>query len=283
MKKYKILLYIIAAVMIITVAMIVNRCRKAENNNNKTDEKIDISETSIKTDDAEVDDSDYWRVGVPNIDIPPLIIWDENGKLTGFEADLIKETAKRLGLKYKIIPIYPGMERELLEDEIINVAWGNMMDTGKQRLFYDMTEPYITIPQVIVIYEGTGINDKKDIENISVVMSTPAASLLNDKKIDIDVKKISSYKNYTETFGQLRESRADAVLCDITMAKYMQDLDGNIVILDESFSEIKYSAAFSYDQEKIRIAVDQVLREISYEGIISDLSYKWFEKDYYFK
>jgi len=273
MKKFKIFLYIIAAVMMITVATVVISCVKSDVEVVPKVDIADITGNPTETDDENTDGG-FWRVGVPNIDLPPMIIWEKN-KLTGFEAELIAETAKRLGFTYEIVPIFPGTERELLEDEMIDVAWGNMMDTGKQRLFYDMTEPYITIPQVIVIYERSGITEKKDIKNVSAVLSTPAESLLKDRKIGIEVEKINSSKNYSEAFALLRDGAVDAVICDKTLAEYMRDLDDQIVILDENVAEVKYSAAFSYDHEDMRIAADQVLGDIIYDGVTLDLSKKW--------
>lgn len=223
------------------------------------------------------------RIGVPNVNLPPMIMWDGDNTLTGFEIDLIAETAKRLGVLYEIVPINPGTEQENLENGSIDMAWGNISDTDKKRLTYDLTEPYINIPQVIVIYDGSGIKEKKDIKNISVIMSTPAESLADNDKIEIEFKKMSALKDYKKTFKQLRDGYSDAVICDMTTAVYMQKADKKLNIIDEKAAEVKYSVAFSFDKDKMRITVDQVLKDMEKSGFLAELSQKWFEKDYCLK
>ena len=254
-----------------------------------TDKKDEIPDGPEITDAPEIiyernpDVKDPLRIGVPKVNLPPMIIWDENNNPAGFETDIIAETAKRLGITYEIIPVDPGTEREQLEDDIIDCAWGNMMDTGRQRLFYNMTDPYITIPQVIVIYDGSEIKNKDDIQNVSVIMSTPAETLTDEDKIDINFKRVSASKDYAKAFEQLRDGYSDAVICDGTIAAYMQKSDGKIKILDEKAAEAQYSVAFSLNEEKMTAAVDKILKEIFSGGILSELSQKWFGQDYYLK
>jgi ABC-type amino acid transport substrate-binding protein len=248
--------------------------------NDETPTNSDQTEKQEITYEKNPDVKDHLRIGVPKVDLPPMVIWDENNNLTGFEIDIIAETVKRLGITYEIIPVDPGTERELLEDDIIDCAWGNMMDTGKQRLFYSMTDPYITIPQVIVIYDGSEINNKDDIQNVSVIMSTPAEILTDEDKIDINFKRVSASRDYAKAFEQLRDGYSDAVICDETIAVYMQNSDAKLKILDEKEADVKYSVAFSQNGEKMTAAVDKILKDILSGGILSELSQKWFGHDY---
>jgi len=274
----KITISLIIAVLII-ISAIIGGCTDKNDKNTPDGQPDDQEMTYEKNPDV----NDPLRIGVPNVNLPPMIIWDENDNLSGFEMDIIAETAKRLGITYEIISVEPGTERELLEDDVIDCAWGNMMDTGKQRLFYNMTDPYITIPQVIVIYDGSEIKDKSDIQNVSVIMSTPAEILTDEDKIDINFKRVSASRDYTKTFEQLVDGYSDAVICDKTVAVYMQNSDGKLKILDEKAAEVKYSVAFPHDDEKMVTAVNKVLKDIFNEGISSELSQKWFEQDYYIK
>ena len=150
----------LAIAVIIIISTISGGCTDKKNKIPPAPEHTEIQEINYE---RNPDVKDPLRIGVPNVSLPPMIIWDKDNNLTGFEIDLISETAKRLGVTYEIIPITPGTEREKLEDDVIDCAWGNMMDTGKQRLFYSMTDPYITIPQVAVIYEDSKIKNKGDI------------------------------------------------------------------------------------------------------------------------
>ena len=276
MKKSTIILFV---VLIIIIAMgIFYYCKPKDDN--KPPEPTKIPEIIYE---KNPDVKDPLRIGIPNVNLPPMVMWDKDGNLTGFEIELIAETAKRLGVSYEIVPINPGTAREKLEDDEIDCAWGNMMDTGKQRLFYGMTDSYITIPQVVAVYEDSEIKDKKDVKNISVIMSTPAENLADEDKLDINFTRVSASKDYEKTFEQLGDGYSDAVVCDKTVADYMIKSDEKIKILDENAVEVRYSVAFRHTDEKMMLAVDKTLRDIFSEGILSKLSLKWFERDYYIK
>jgi len=271
---------LVAIVIILLIPAVMCGC--TDKNDEKNTPAPKQTETQEIIYERNPDVKDPLRIGVPNVSLPPMIIWDKDDNLTGFEIDLISETAKRLGITYEIIPIDSGTEREKLEDDIIDCAWGQM-DTGKQRLFYGMTDPYITIPQALVIYEGSAIKDKSDINNISVIMSTPAETLTDEDKIDINFKRVSASRDYAKTFEQLADGYSDAVVCDRTIAVYMQNSDGNLKFLDEKAAEAQYSVAFSHSEDKMIKAVDKVLKDIFSGGISSELSQKWFGQDYYIK
>ena len=275
----KIILSLTIAIIII-ISSVITGCTDKSDENTPTSDNTGVS-GEIDTDttyERNPDVKDPLRIGVPNVSIPPMIIW-EDGELTGFEMDLIAETAKRLGVSYEIIGINPGTEREMLEDDTIDCAWGNMMDTGKQRLFYSMTDPYITIPQTIAVYEDSEIKENSDIRNISVIMSSPAECLADENKLDINFKRVSASRDYSKTFEQLADGYSDAVICDKTIADYMKNLDDKIIILDESAAEAQYSVAFRQSDENMMKAADTVLKNIYGEGILSTLAVKWFGED----
>ncbi|MCL1794626.1 MAG: transporter substrate-binding domain-containing protein [Oscillospiraceae bacterium] len=232
-----------------------------------------------KTYEKNPDIKDPLRVGVNSADLPPMIIWDRDNKLTGFEADVIEQAAKRLGVACEIVPIDPGTEREKFESGSIDCVFG-IMDAEKQRQNYAMTEPYVTIPQVIMVYEGSKIKSKSDIANVSVIMSTPAESLADEDKLGIHFKRVSSSRDYAKTFEQLAGGYSDAAVCDKTTAIYMQDLDRNFKILDENAAEVQYSAAFASGEDKKSAAMDAALKDIINEGILSELAKKWFGQEY---
>ena len=228
------------------------------------------------------DVNDPLKVGVPEFGFPPMISWD-GSVLSGFEMDLIAETAKRLGVSYEIVPLEPGTERERLDDGDIDCAWGNMPDTGKQRLFYGMTDPYIILPQAIAVPEDSAIQSKAEIKSLAAVAFTHAETLAQENKLGTSAAAIHTYKDCGSAFESLAGGVAEAVACDITVALFMQKSGVNLRILDEKAAEARYSVAFSERDEKMREAVNKVLKDIFSEGAASALSQKWLGADYYVK
>ena len=274
--KKNVLFSIIAAaaiVIIVLIVVIANTYNKTENNG------LDASDsTAEKIYERNPDVNDPLRIGVPGFSIPPLILW-ENSDPAGFEIDFIKETARRLGVSYEIVPIDPEEAQEKLQAGEIDAVW-SVPDTDAQRQACNLTEPYMTMPQAVVTYKGSAVKDKNDIKNISVIMSTPAEILADDGEIGIDFRKMSASKDYTKIFGQLRDGVSDAVICDRATAVYMKDSDDKLMIIDENAAEIGYSVAFLHTREKMRNAVNGVIKDILNDGTLPELSLKWLGENY---
>ena len=73
-------------------------------------------------------------------DFPPMGFVGDNGEYTGFDLDLAKEVAKRLGLEYKAQPIAWDSKDMELESGNIDCIWNGFTITGREN-DYTWTTP----------------------------------------------------------------------------------------------------------------------------------------------
>ena len=82
-------------------------------------------------------------------DYRPFGFLDPAGKITGFEADLAADVAKRLGVKLELVPVVASNRIQFLQQGKIDLLIATMSDTPERRKIVDIIEPS---------YYGSGTN-----------------------------------------------------------------------------------------------------------------------------
>jgi len=106
----------------------------------------------------ELKEGDTLRVGVC-LDYPP-VIYEDNGQITGIEADLAQYAANRLGVKIEFVELPFEDLTSYLEDDEIDVIMSGMANTDYRKEDVRFIEPYMTIGQMALVR-------KNDEENFS--------------------------------------------------------------------------------------------------------------------
>ena len=95
-------------------------------------------------------------------DFPPMGFMGDNGEYTGFDLELAKEVAERLGLEYKAQPIAWDSKDMELEAGNIDCIWNGFTMTGRED-DYTWSEPYMANTQVFVVAKDSGIASQADL------------------------------------------------------------------------------------------------------------------------
>ena len=95
-------------------------------------------------------------------DFPPMGFMGDNGEYTGFDLELAKEVAERLGLEYTAQPIAWDSKDMELEAGNIDCIWNGFTMTGRED-DYTWSEPYMANTQVFVVAKDSGIASQADL------------------------------------------------------------------------------------------------------------------------
>ena len=95
-------------------------------------------------------------------DFPPMGFVGDNGEYTGFDLDLAKEVASRLGLEYKAQPVAWDSKDMELESGHIACIWNGFTITGRED-DYTWTTPYMANKQVFVVANDSDIKSQADL------------------------------------------------------------------------------------------------------------------------
>lgn len=215
-------------------------------------------------------------------DFPPMGFVGDNGEYTGFDLDLAKEVASRLGLEYKAQPIAWDSKDMELESGNIDCIWNGFTITGRED-DYTWTIPYMANKQVFVVANDSDIKSQADLAGKVVEVqadSSAEAALRENQDLANTFGQLLTTPDYNTAFMDLEQGAVDAVAMDVIVAGYqIKQRNADFKILDDSLSEEEYGVGFKKGNTELRDKVQGALEEMAADGTLAKISDEWFGED----
>ena len=215
-------------------------------------------------------------------DFPPMGFVGDNGEYTGFDLDLAKEVASRLGLEYKAQPVAWDSKDMELESGNIDCIWNGFTITGRED-DYTWTTPYMANKQVFVVANDSDIKSQADLAGKVVEVqadSSAEAALKENQGLANTFGQLLTTPDYNTAFMDLEQGAVDAVAMDVIVAGYqIKQRNADFKILDDSLSEEEYGVGFKKGNTELRDKVQGALEEMAADGTLAKISDEWFGED----
>ena len=217
---------------------------------------------------------------------PPMGFKDDSGEITGFDIDVAKEAAKRLGrdVEFKAID-WDSKEAELKSGRV-DVLWHGLDITEKRKENMLFSDPYMDNRQVVFVRKGDDKGIKSEADLKGKVIGTQSGGTTEeyfDKNTDLkkSMKELKKYQDYISAFMDLENGRIDAVVSDeITGRYYMSKHGDKIDGLDVVIGPVsQFGIGFRKDDTALKDEIQKVLDEMVKDGTMAKISEKWFGKD----
>lgn len=217
-------------------------------------------------------------------DFPPMGFKGDDGEYTGFDLELAKEVAARLGLEFVPQPIAWDAKDMELTSGTIDCIWNGFTMTGREDA-YTWSEPYMDNSQVFVVAKDSGIQSLADLAGKVVEVQTDSsaeAALKEDADLTGTFGTLQTTPDYNTAFMDLEMGAVDAIAMDVIVAGYQMEQrdDGDsYVILEETLASEQYGIGFKKGNEALRDKVQSTLEEMAADGTMAEISNKWFGRD----
>ena len=215
-------------------------------------------------------------------DFPPMGFVGDNGEYTGFDLDLAKEVASRLGLEYKAQPVAWDSKDMELESGNIDCIWNGFTITGRED-DYTWTTPYMANKQVFVVANDSDIKSQADLAGKVVEVqadSSAEAALKENQDLANTFGQLLTTPDYNTAFMDLEQGAVDAVAMDGIVAGYqIKQRNADFKILDDSLSEEEYGVGFKKGNTELRDKVQGALEEMAADGTLAKIADEWFGED----
>jgi polar amino acid transport system substrate-binding protein len=214
---------------------------------------------------------------------PPMGFRDENGEVAGFDIDLAKEVAKRMGVELKMQPIDWDAKILDLNSKDIDVIWNGLTITEDRIEKIEFSKPYIANRQIVIVQKDSGINTKADLagKSMGIQMSSSADNAVNgDASTVATFKELVKYQDNVQALMDLGTGRIDAVVVDEIMGRYyISKKPGVYDVAAEDFGAEEYGIGFRKGEVAFVSEVDRILDEMVKDGTAAAISNKWFAED----
>lgn len=211
----------------------------------------------------------------------PMGFRDEEGNLVGFDIDLARVTAERMGVEVEFKPVdWDGVILSL-RSGMIDVIWNGLTITEERAKQINFTAPYMNNRQVIVVQMNSPIQTKADLAGKVVGLQMGSSSvnaLYSDPELVQSLKDIRQYATNAEALMDLQIGRLDAVVVDEMHGRYYYISKKPDVyrVLDEELDWEQYGVGVRKEDESFLAELNRVLDELKADGTAEELSIKWF-------
>ena len=214
---------------------------------------------------------------------PPMGFRNEQNEIVGYDVDLAKEMAKRLGVELVLQPIdWNAKEQELNTGEI-DCIWNGFTITEDRKKNLLFTPPYLKNAQVIVVKGNSPVNTLKDLAGKTAGTQAGSASIdaIDDApEFKASLKDLVQYKDFLTALMDLDVGGTDAVVIDLVVANDNINRSGkNFRILNERLGEEEFGVGFRKNDKALADRVWAILLDMAKDGTVAKIATEWLGAD----
>jgi len=211
---------------------------------------------------------------------PPNSYYDEDNNLTGFDVEVGRAIAEKLGVEYEPYVADWASLMTALEFGTIDTLIEELEPTEERAQKYDFSVPYTYIHGAALI-----AGDNEEITSAEDLNGKKAAqnetSLWGERARNYGMEIVPVTDDY-QTYQLITTGRADVTLnAETAFNDYMsQHPEANVKIAFYTEDSSSSVVPVRKGNEKFLEAVNQAITELREEGVLSELSVRFFGFDY---
>lgn len=217
------------------------------------------------------------KVGT-NAEYQPFEFVDENGKVVGFDVDLVNEIGKRAGFKPEFVNTkWDGIFVALANGEFSTVA-SAVTITDERKKTIDFSDPYFNAGQAIAVKADnttiTGPDNLTEGVKVGVQLGTTGDIWLTEHT-KADVKRFDENTLAVQALGA---GDVDAVVADSpTLADIVRKSpDLKLKVVGQPFTEELYGIGIRKGQDELKANINKALADMKKDGTYDTIYNTWF-------
>ncbi len=211
----------------------------------------------------------------------PWTYHDESDKLVGFDVEVAKQIAGKLGVEAEFIEgewdgLLAGLEAGRYDIMVNGVDY-----TEERAQKYDFSEPYGYIRTAIIVNK-----DNTDITSFEDLKGKTTANTISSTYAELAERygaTTTGVDDLNQTIELLLQKRIDATLnAEVTFYDYMgvhPDAELKIAALTEDANHVCIPLRKGEDSQSLREAINQAIAELKADGTLGQISEKYFGTD----
>lgn len=202
-----------------------------------------------------------------------------NGKVTGFDIDMIEAIAKaeHLTVTIKTLPfngIIPSLQTGALDAAVAGIT----IKTSRLQNV-DFSDAYYKSGLSILVKKGSKIKDFADLKGHVVATKKATSSVDYLSQHGFDMSHVKQFQNIDAAYQALETGGADAVIFDNPVNVNFKTKQHNVKTVGPLLTGEYYGIAISKKRPELVAKIDAGLAKIKKEGIYHHLFVKYFGGD----
>ena len=227
---------------------------------------------------------------------PPQSFLNENNEMDGFDVDVGREIAKRMGVELEIItPAWEVITAGNWQGRW-DISVGSMTPTETRAEVLDFPAVYYYTPASFAVHEDSSASSLADLngKTIGVCGGCTYEQYLNKDLVidaegapsftyDVEAGELRSYETDTNAFDDLRlgdGARLDAVLSAQPTIQAAMDNGYPFKIVGDPVFYEPLAVATDKGDEEFDAKIAEIVKNMREDGTLTELSEKWYGVDY---
>ncbi|MDO6387756.1 amino acid ABC transporter substrate-binding protein [Uliginosibacterium sp. 31-12] len=213
---------------------------------------------------------------------PPMGFRDEKNELVGFDIDMAKEAAKRLGMEVEFKPIDWSAKEAELNGKRIDVLWNGLTITEERRTNIGFTAPYLENHQIVIVATNSPIKTKAELAGkiVGVQEGSSAVDAVNKDPAGKTLKELKQFGDNVTALMDLSAGRLDAIVVDEVVGRYYAaKKPADYVVLGDNFGTEEYGVGVRKDDSELLGKLDKAMADMKADGAAAKISERWFGKN----
>ncbi|UOQ50040.1 amino acid ABC transporter substrate-binding protein [Gracilibacillus caseinilyticus] len=211
---------------------------------------------------------------------PPFSFHNDNDELTGYDVEVMREVASRLGVEVEFNEtqwdsMFAGLNAERF-DVIANQVGINVGDRSEK---YDFSDPYTYTGAVLVVP-----SDNDEITSFEDIEGKKSAQSLTSNFKDIATEygaEVVGVEGMAQAVENIKLGRVDLTVNDkLAVLQYMNETNNEDVKIAAELDDVSETAfTFRKGNEELVRAFNDALAEMKEDGTLAEISKEWFGED----
>jgi len=209
---------------------------------------------------------------------PPMESVDANGAVIGFDADIIAEVAKEIGVPLELKNVEWDDLFATLKRGDIDMAISSITITPERSKEMSFSNPYMNAGLTAVFRKAdTGIETVSDLKGKFIGVQIDTISQGEALKVTDDAK-VKRYKDYDPAVADLKAGRIEAIFIDFPPGAYIVQKDPSLTMFPEPFTSEFYGIAVAKGKEGLLVPINKVIASMKQSGQYDAIKKKWLTR-----
>jgi len=209
-------------------------------------------------------------------DTPPFGFVGEDGKVAGFDVDVMREIAKALGVEVEFVKVTSQTRIPMLVSGNVDVVAASMTHTREREKTIDFSITYYTGAQALLVPQDSKVASLADLADKTVAVQQGTTLERNLARL-APKAKVLPFHDYTSAWLAVRQGRADALTGSADILRGFMQTAPAYKIVGPRFSVEPFGIGVRRGDSDMRDLVNAVLQDLWTSGRYQELYAAWFK------
>ena len=211
-------------------------------------------------------------------DTTPPFTFKKDGVHVGYDIDVVRAVARRLGLTVDTVSLSSAERVPMLKEGKLDFVATSMTRTPERLKDVDFSVIYFVTPHAVIVKKSSGIASVHQLAGKKASSASTSTAGGNLKEVVPNIE-IVYVRDYAIAFAMLKDGKVDAFPTDESVLRAIVQQDGNpndYLFLPDFTKSRNVGFALKKDEPRFKDAINRALLDLETSGEAAKIFDAWF-------